>query len=216
MWADDLASLIAKPTDAAGLRGRDAKLLAASLLHTALNPDRAGQSANFEPPIEIIELKGPLQLYRIYDGPYSVACGNWWVETEPLRRIVAVASRQRGFDAYDRHAFVLKLLRSAVCVHPGWTNYSDIARLDLAVGRELPAIRGQARERSVCHPLPWRVRWVSCSCLGRFNTLSQAISLSRSWFRECSGTRRTGHSIKSQPSDALSRWGGSRECAQEN
>jgi hypothetical protein len=144
-----LASLLAKPTDAPGLKRRDAKRLAISLLYTALNPDRTGQSANFEPPIEILELKGPLQLYRLYDGMHSDACGDWWVEAEVVRQAVTVASRQRGFDAYDRQAFVLKLLRSAVCVHPEWTNYTDIARLDLAHGRKVPAIKGRASPRAL-------------------------------------------------------------------
>ena len=149
MWAEDLATLLTKPTDAPGLGGRDAKTLAASLLQTALNPDSSGQSANFEPPIEILELNGPLQLYRMYDGVHSTACGNWWIEGDILRQMVTVASRQKSFDAYDRQAFTLKLMRSAVCVHPGWTNYSDIARLDLAHGRGVPAIKGRASPRAL-------------------------------------------------------------------
>src|ERR1700757_1454209 len=143
MWADDLAFLLAKKTDAPGLKGQPPKHLATMLLHQALGPGD-GRLMNFEPPIQIIELSGPLSLYRMYDGTHSAADGNWWFEGELVKKAVEVARRRQGFDVYDRQAYTLKLLRSAMCVHPEWTNYSDIARLDLARGRQVPAIKGRA------------------------------------------------------------------------
>jgi hypothetical protein len=72
LWVDELALLLAKKTDAPGLRGKPPKYLAQVLLTQAL--------ANFEPPIQITELTGPLSLYRMYDGTHSVADGSWWFE----------------------------------------------------------------------------------------------------------------------------------------
>lgn len=149
MLVDDLAKILAKPTDAPGLRGQSPATAAAEALSNALKRDHSGQSANFEPPIEVIELAGPLQLYRIYDWRLGDVRGDWWVEMALVREIVGVASRRSNLDAYDRQAFVLRLLRSAVCVHPGWKNYSDIARLDLAHGRTVPAITGRASPRAL-------------------------------------------------------------------
>jgi hypothetical protein len=69
-----------------------------------------------------------------------------------------IAKRHPGFDIYDRQAYTLKLLRSARCVHPEWTNYSDIARLDLASGRSVPAIKGRASHRA--SGKNWGATWI--------------------------------------------------------
>ena len=148
MWADDLAVLLAKPTDAPGLKGRNPKQLATEILHHALHPS-SGQSASFEPPIKIVEVNGPRQLYRIYDENRSPAWGDWWVDSGVVRQAWIVASRSKNFDVYDRQAFTLRLLRSAMCLHPGWTLYNDIARLDLAHGRGVPAITGRSSPRAL-------------------------------------------------------------------
>lgn len=149
MWADDLAVLLAKPTDAPGLMGRNAKYLATEILHIALHPDATGNSASFEPPIKIEEVKGPRQLYRVYDADRSHVCGDWWLDAGIVRQAWNVAHRASNFDAYDRQAYTLKLLRSAMCLNPEWTLYNDIARLDLLHGRSVPAITGRASPRAL-------------------------------------------------------------------
>jgi hypothetical protein len=85
----------------------------------------------------------------MYDGTHSAAEGDWWFESKLISKAVEVARRHTGFDAYDRQAYVLKLLRSAMCTHPEWTNFSDVARLDVAHGRRVPAITGRSSPRAL-------------------------------------------------------------------
>lgn len=118
MCVDDLAAILAKPTDAPGLRGTDPKRAASLILSVALNPDKKGELTTFDHAIETLELSGPLQLYRMFDWRRGEAWGNWWVEKNLLEQIVEAAERRSFADIYDRQAFVLKLLRSFVVRSP--------------------------------------------------------------------------------------------------
>jgi hypothetical protein len=148
--ADDLAAILARPTDAPGLKGRNPKRLAISLLGKALNPDHNAESANFEQPIEVVDLRGPLQLFRMFDWRLGDIWGDWWIEADLLKQMVEVADRKSSSNVHDRQARVLQLFRSSVCVSPGWKKlYSDVARLDLSYGRAVPAVRGRSSPRAL-------------------------------------------------------------------
>ncbi len=147
---NDLAAILARSTDAPGLKGRSPKRLATSLLGKALNPDHDAESANFEQPIEVVDLRGPLQLFRMFDWRLGDIWGDWWVEADLLKQMVDLVDRKTISNVYDRQAQVLQLFRSSVCVSPGWKKlYSDVARLDLSYGRAVPAVRGRASPRAL-------------------------------------------------------------------
>jgi hypothetical protein len=87
--ADELAAILTRPTDIPGLKGRNPKRLATSQIGVALNPNRDAESANFEQPIEVVDLRGPLQLFRMFDwrrgdiwviGGLKTTClSRWWL-----------------------------------------------------------------------------------------------------------------------------------------
>ena len=120
-------------------------------------------------------------------------------ESKLISRAVEVAKRRTGFDAYDRQAYVLKLLRSAMCTHPEWTNYSDVARLDLAHGRTVPAITGRSSPRALKMHDADIGSSANCRCLEKASTSFPGTSLRQSGCRKFSAIRQTGRSRKWVP-----------------
>lgn len=95
-------------------------------------------------PVEVVELEGPLELYRAYDGgarPKSAGTlGRWWFDRRVVQEIWNLTGRYPGDD---RQQTFMEFLRTANFISRDFNLMKEMAVMLVPTGWTLVAIRGK-------------------------------------------------------------------------
>jgi len=101
-------------------------------------------------PVEVVELKGPLELYRAYDGGVRIdsarTLGRYWFDRPVLEEIWDVAGKYPG---KDRKQTLMEFLRASNFVLPEWNDMKEIAVMLVPAGASVVVVRGKGNWKSM-------------------------------------------------------------------
>jgi hypothetical protein len=101
-------------------------------------------------PVEVVELKGPQEFYRAYDGGARLhsagTLGRYWFERQVVEDIWEVTGRYPGAD---RQQTFMDFLRAANFVLPEWNDMKQIAVMLVPAGASVVVIRGKGNWKSM-------------------------------------------------------------------
>jgi hypothetical protein len=100
-------------------------------------------------PVTVEELKGPVELYRAYDGiskATALTLGSFWCDRALVESMWSATSR---LNAAGRPQAFFDFFRSAMFVHPQWNLMTDIACMRPPAGNTLPVFKGQGNWRAL-------------------------------------------------------------------
>lgn len=104
-------------------------------------------------PVEILELRGPLELYRAYDGGVrkgsAGTLGRSWFERSVAETIWQATAR---FEGDDRRKWYMEFLRTANFVLPEWNDMLQIAYMAVPAGASVVVARGRGSWRAMLTP----------------------------------------------------------------
>jgi hypothetical protein len=104
-------------------------------------------------PVEVLELRGPLELYRAYDGGVRVksagTLGQSWFECLVMESIWKATAR---FQDEQQRDFFMDLLRCANFVLPEWNDMIQIARMAVPHGNTVVVVRGRGDWKAMKTP----------------------------------------------------------------
>ncbi len=104
-------------------------------------------------PVEVLELRGPLRMYRAYDGGvrlYSArTLGRSWFEERVAESIWEATAKH---PTTERRRWYLEFLRTANFVLPEWNAMLEIAVMSVPVGVSVVAARGKGNWRALRTP----------------------------------------------------------------
>jgi hypothetical protein len=101
-------------------------------------------------PVEVVELKGSVELYRTYDGGVRLhsagTLGRYWFE----RSIVeAVWIATQKYPPADQRKTFMDFLRSANFVLPEWNDMLQIAVMAVPAGASVVVVRGRGNWKAM-------------------------------------------------------------------
>lgn len=101
-------------------------------------------------PVQILELKGPVQLYRAYDGGVrrgsAGTLGRSWFERSVGKAIWDATAK---YDAKDRQNWYMEFLRTANFVLPEWNEMLQIACMAVPAGASVVVARGRGNWKAM-------------------------------------------------------------------
>lgn len=101
-------------------------------------------------PVEVVELKGPVELYRAYDGGVRLdsarTLGRYWFERSVVE---AIWNAMAKYPAADRQREFMEFLRAANFVLPEWNDMKDIAVMAVPAGATVVVIRGRGNWKAM-------------------------------------------------------------------
>jgi len=104
-------------------------------------------------PVEIVELKGPQELYRAYDGGVrrgsAGTLGRSWFERSVAEAIWNATAKYQG---EDRRKWYMEFLRTANFVLPEWNDMLQIAYMAVPSGASVVVARGRGNWRAMRTP----------------------------------------------------------------
>lgn len=104
-------------------------------------------------PVEVVELKGPVELYRAYDGGVrrhsAGTLGRYWFERGVVEDIWNATAKNPGAD---RQATFMEFLRAANFVLPEWNDMKEIAVMAVPAGVSVVVIRGKGNWKAMQTP----------------------------------------------------------------
>lgn len=112
-------------------------------------------------PVEIVELKGPLELYRAHDGASNVrhvngfhlmsagTVGRSWVERSVAETIWAGTAQYQGKDRFDHY---MEFMRTSNFVLPEWNSMLQIACMFVPAGASVAVARGRGDWKAMRTP----------------------------------------------------------------
>jgi hypothetical protein len=104
-------------------------------------------------PVEIVLLRGPLELYRAYDGGVrkgsAGTLGRSWIERSVAETIWKATAKYNG---EDRRRWYMEFLRTANFVLPEWNDMLEIAYMSVPSGASVVVARGRGDWRAMRTP----------------------------------------------------------------
>lgn len=104
-------------------------------------------------PVETVELRGPVELYRAYDGGIrrgsAGTLGRSWFERSVSETIWKATAR---FEGDDRRKWYMEFLRTANFVLPEWNDMLQIAYMGVPPGARVVVVRGRGSWRAMRTP----------------------------------------------------------------
>lgn len=101
-------------------------------------------------PVEVVELKGPVELYRAYDGGVrrdsARTLGRYWFERQVVEDIWNATAKYPG---PDRQATFMEFLRAANFVLPEWNDMTSIAVMVVPAGMTVVVIRAKGNWKAM-------------------------------------------------------------------
>jgi hypothetical protein len=101
-------------------------------------------------PVEILELRGPSELYRTHDGgarrDSAGTLGRSWIERSVLEIIWTGTAKYQGDDRRKRF---LEFVRSANFVLPEWNDMTSIVCMTVPSGGSVVAARGRGNWKAM-------------------------------------------------------------------
>jgi hypothetical protein len=101
-------------------------------------------------PVEIVELRGPTELYRNHDGgarrDSARTLGRSWIERSVLESIWAGTAKYQGDERRKRF---LEFVRSANFVLPEWNDMTFMVCMTVPSGRSVVAARGRGNWKAM-------------------------------------------------------------------
>lgn len=101
-------------------------------------------------PVEILELRGPSELYRTHDGgarrDSAGTLGRSWIERSVLEIIWTGTAKYQGDDRRKRF---LEFVRSANFVLPEWNDMTSMVCMTVPSGRSVVAVRGRGNWKAM-------------------------------------------------------------------
>lgn len=104
-------------------------------------------------PVEVVVLRGPLELYRAYDGGVrkgsAGTLGRSWFERSVAETIWQGTAKYSG---EDRRKWYMEFLRTANFVLPEWNDMLQIAYMSVPSGASVVVARGRGNWRAMRTP----------------------------------------------------------------
>ncbi len=104
-------------------------------------------------PVEIIELRGPVELYRAYDGGIrkgsAGTLGRSWVERQVAETIWEATAKYKG---EERRKWYMEFLRTANFVLPEWNGMLELAYMLVPSGASVVVARGRGNWKAMRTP----------------------------------------------------------------
>jgi hypothetical protein len=101
-------------------------------------------------PVEILELRGPSELYRTHDGgarrDSAGTLGRSWIERSVLEIIWTGTAKYQGDDRRKRF---LEFVRSANFVLPEWNDMTSMVCMTVPSGRSVVVARGRGNWKAM-------------------------------------------------------------------
>jgi hypothetical protein len=105
-------------------------------------------------PVEVLELRGYVELYRAHDGrsgrKTAGTLGGSWVERSVVDSIWKATAMQQGKAREDRF---MEFMRTANFVKPEWNSMLFIACMAVPVGNSVVVVRGRGNWKAMRTPL---------------------------------------------------------------
>jgi hypothetical protein len=104
-------------------------------------------------PVEVLELKGPVELYRAYDGGVRLdsarTLGRYWFERRVIEEIWNVSQKHPGASAQQTF---MDFLRAANFILPEWNDMKELAVMLVPAGASVVVIRGKGNWKAMRTP----------------------------------------------------------------
>jgi hypothetical protein len=104
-------------------------------------------------PVEVVVLRGPLELYRAYDGGVrkgsAGTLGRSWFERSVAEAIWKATDKYKNDD---RQKWYMEFLRTANFVLPEWNDMREIAYMAVPSGTSVVVVRGRGNWRAMRTP----------------------------------------------------------------
>ncbi len=104
-------------------------------------------------PVEILELRGPVELYRAHDGASRFhsagTLGRSWIERSVAETIWKGTAQYTG---QDRFKWYMEFMRTANFVLPEWNSMLQIACMNVPAGASVVVARGRGSWKAMRTP----------------------------------------------------------------
>ncbi len=104
-------------------------------------------------PVEVVLLRGPVELYRAYDGGVRIksagTLGRSWFERSVAEDIWKATNKYKD---YERQQWYMEFLRTANFVLPEWNDMREIAYMAVPSGTSVVVVRGRGNWKAMRTP----------------------------------------------------------------